>query len=50
VTSLALTFFDGREIVRGVKAGEFWGEMDMLSSMPSSSAFRFRLLILELGV
>jgi hypothetical protein len=24
--------------------------MDMLSSMPSSSAFRFRLLILELGV
>lgn len=43
-TSLALTFFAGREIVRGAKAGDVCGEMLMLSS--SSSAFRFRVAIL----
>lgn len=47
MTSLARTFFDGRAIVRGAKAGEFWGEIDILSSRPSSPAFRFRVLILE---
>jgi hypothetical protein len=50
VTSLALAFLDGRARGRGAKAGEFWGEMDMESSVPSSSAFRFRVLILEFGV
>jgi hypothetical protein len=49
-TSLALDLFAGRAIVRGAKAGEFWGEMLMLSSMPSSSAFRFRDPILALDV
>lgn len=47
MTSLALSFFAGRERARGVKAGEACGEMLMLSSRPSSSAFRFRVAILE---
>jgi hypothetical protein len=47
VTSLFLTFFDGRAIERGTKDGLLVGETLICSSGLSSSAFRFRALILE---
>lgn len=47
MTSLARTFLEGRGICRVARAGLFVGEIDILSSRPSSSAFRFRLPILR---